>query len=113
MSRILPIKFVKIYTRTLKKLLGGFEMGSSRLTAYYITEIIRKHRGECDILKQADILKYLKNEYGLDISRRTLYDYLVDLRLDGIITEDNRLSSVESFDNMEKRFFDRCCLFFL
>lgn len=78
-------------------------MSSSRLTAYYIIEILRKYKQDNNVLSQADILDYLERDYGLEIGRRTLYNYLTDLRLEGLITEDNQLVSNNEFTKTEKR----------
>ncbi len=54
-----------------------------RLRPMYVVEILRKYSRQDRLLEQQEILDYLKNEYDVECSRRSLHSYIKLLRDNG------------------------------
>lgn len=77
-------------------------MKNYRLGIYYLSEILKENYDKK--LTQTEMINSLKSEYDLEVSRKTLYNYLQDLQYAGLIDENNQYILKSELTRTELRF---------
>lgn len=78
-------------------------MEKRRLLSVYILEILNKYSSSQSALSQKDILMYLDKEYGVEITRKTLSEYLNELRDKNFIVGQKGVYKEKIFSDNELR----------
>lgn len=78
-------------------------MKKKELLSIYILEILSEHASEEDKIYQKDVNKYLVEDYGIEVTRKTLGKYVSYLRKEGLIDGERGIYKINEFKDEQLR----------